>query len=62
MGPSFLVYIGEGARRRGKGANAHGNPYRLNGKWFSPDIHAFPPRDPVCGHAVFVAWFALKTS
>jgi hypothetical protein len=48
--------------------NAHGSPYRLNGKPFTPDIHSFPPphtgdtwtycepRDPVCDHAVFVAF------
>jgi hypothetical protein len=48
--------------------NAHGSPYRLNGKTFVPDIHAFPPphtgdtwtycepRDPVCDHAVFVSF------
>jgi hypothetical protein len=50
--------------------NAHGSPYRLNGKVFVPDIHAFPPphtgdtwtycepRDPVCDHAIFVAFDA----
>jgi hypothetical protein len=48
--------------------NAHGSPYRLNGKPFVPDIHAFPPphtgdtwtycepRDPICDHAIFVAF------
>ena len=48
--------------------NAHGSPYRLNGKTFVPDIHAFPPphagdtwtycepRDPVCDHAIFIAF------
>jgi hypothetical protein len=48
--------------------NAHGSPYRLNGKPFAPDIHSFPPphngdtwtycepKDPVCEHAVFVSF------
>jgi hypothetical protein len=48
--------------------NAHGSPYRLNGKTFVPDIHSFPPphngdtwtycepKDPICEHAVFISF------